>query len=303
VKTINCNNGWYLGLGDLICFAWLAAGCRATGEEIAWFATGWRAEVLRLLGVTPTDKVEGSYLTAGGFEAARHRGEKISYIEAMAREFGIQSAPLRPDIAQVPISDSGRVLLFPQTHGPSRQWPASHWIDLAWKLEAAGIETLVVLGTADERYQKRVPRWETGLSHTALFHLIATARLVISNDSGPAHVGGTLNLPSIAICGPTGEPTFRHYTSVNLVSAKSLGCDGCYYGTSFRSACELGCQVLFRTFPEHVEQVALGMLTPQHPEIRSQEPGAASHLPSSESSLPNPSSKAPIPTLKRRKTK
>lgn len=65
MKTINCNNGWYLGLGDLVCFAWLAAGSKDAGEPVRLFATGWRAEALRLLGVEPTDDPQGASFPRG----------------------------------------------------------------------------------------------------------------------------------------------------------------------------------------------------------------------------------------------
>ena len=218
MKTINCNNGWYLGLGDLLCYAWLAAGARAAGEEVAWFATGWRAEVLRLCGVEPTDEAEGSLMTKGGFEAARHAGEDISYIEAMARELGISSPPLRPRL-NITLRDPGNfVLLSPHTTSPARQWPAAYWVELAWILESHGIKTHVVLHARDERYVTRVPFWSADLSHADFFSLAASAKLILSNDSGPAHLGGTLGISTLVMAGPTAQPTFSHYSSVKVLS-------------------------------------------------------------------------------------
>jgi len=279
VKTINCNNGWYLGLGDLICFAWLAAGCRATGEEIAWFATGWRAEVLRLLGVTSTDRsedAEGSYLSVGGFEDALARGEKISYLEAMRREFGIAAAPVRPS-PQFESSQERRVLLFPHTKGPSRQWPAAFWIELANLLQQLGYDPVVILQDRDPRYEGRVPFWMAALPYRELFSHIRSARLVISNDSGPAHLAGTLGVKTLVIAGPTGLPTFEHLPEVTVLNRDRPGsCTGCYYRGSYRPACEVGCRMLFELPPEAVIESVQRLLS---------EPAQS------------------VPTLKRRKTK
>ena len=266
MKTINCNNGWYLGLGDLLCYGWLDAGARAAGESVAWFATGWRAEVLRLLGIAPVDDPEGSILTEGGFEEAMQRGEKTTYLAAIASELGISSTPIRPTL-DIPHGDRAwaeqnrkRVLLFPQTHGASKQWPAAYWIELAWSLHRQGIETCVVLLKAEERYTQNVPFWMTSISHSQLFALTALADLVISNDSGPAHLGGLLNIPTVAILGVTSGAVFAHLRSVYILRQNQLGCSGCHYGKPYRPACRIGCQELFRTHPETVLDFATGIL-------------------------------------------
>lgn len=261
MKTINCNNGWYLGLGDLVCFAWLAAGAKDAGESVRLFATGWRKEVLRELNIFPiADDPEGSIISKGGFEDARASGEEIGYLEAMRREFGITSQPVRPywTGASVPSPHPDRtVLLFPQTHGPQRRWPISYWIDLANLLQQRGLNPAVVLQERDPRLEARVPFWIAGLSHPDLFALIAEARLVISSDSGPAHVAGTIGRKTLVLAGPTGRPTYAHLPEVSVMHRESPECSGCHYrGPAYRAACETGCSELYALTPGRVAFVA-----------------------------------------------
>lgn len=275
MKTINCNNGWYLGLGDLVCFAWLATGARAEGEEVRLFATGWRAEVLRLLGIEPTDDPEGSIISEGGFEDARAAGEEIFYLEAMRREFGIASAPRRPlvDLGTEEKSfhlHERTVLLFPHTNGPSRQWPAAYWIDLAHLLQERGLHPAIVLQQPDPRFEGRVPCWIAQLSCRELFAQIAEAELVIGSDSGPAHVAGALGVKTLVLAGPTGSPTFAHLPHVQVLHRDSPECSGCYYrGEDYRRACEVGCGELFALSPYRVLGAALRIIGPTAPSVLS----------------------------------
>ena len=102
-------------------------------------------------------------------------------------------------------------------------------------------------------------RSKSGTAHL-LFALTALADLVISNDSGPAHLGGLLNIPTVAILGVTSGAVFAHLRSVYILRQNQLGCSGCHYGKPYRPACRIGCQELFRTHPETVLDFATGIL-------------------------------------------
>jgi ADP-heptose:LPS heptosyltransferase len=93
------------------------------------------------------------------------------------------------------------------------------------------------------------------------------ARLVIGNDSGPAHLAGTLQTRTLAIHGPTTARIYNHIPEVTSFIKISLGCSGCHCLPSedpsrlgWRASCDYGCGELFRTFPEEVFDVATAML-------------------------------------------
>jgi len=66
----NRDKGWFHGLGDLVCFAWLGQGMKQAGIEPSFFATGEQAEVLKLFGMPVTEDATGAVFTNSGYETA-----------------------------------------------------------------------------------------------------------------------------------------------------------------------------------------------------------------------------------------
>jgi ADP-heptose:LPS heptosyltransferase len=103
------------------------------------------------------------------------------------------------------------VVLHPGAASPSRRWPPERFAAVARALAAAG-ERIVITGTRAERPTAgRVARaaglgpesvlaGQTGLAELAA--LVATARLVISNDTGVAHLAVAYGRPSVTLFGP-----------------------------------------------------------------------------------------------------
>jgi ADP-heptose:LPS heptosyltransferase len=98
-------------------------------------------------------------------------------------------------------------VLHPGAAYRSRRWPAERFGELARRLSAAG-HRLVVTGTGREaalasqvagncRAELRLD-----LPLLELFRLVAHARLVISGDTGIAHVASNYGSPSITLFGP-----------------------------------------------------------------------------------------------------
>jgi hypothetical protein len=94
---------------------------------------------------------------------------------------------------------------------------------------------------------------------------IQWADLVIGNDSGPAHLAGTIGTRALAIHGPTQERIYAYLPEVTSYRKKALPCAGCHCLPPFPKgyACSVGCGELYRTFPEDVYQVAVEILEQQ----------------------------------------
>ena len=45
---IDTINGWFRGVGDICCFAWMGEGMIQAGEQVEFYATDWRAEMLKM---------------------------------------------------------------------------------------------------------------------------------------------------------------------------------------------------------------------------------------------------------------
>jgi ADP-heptose:LPS heptosyltransferase len=106
-------------------------------------------------------------------------------------------------------SAPGVTILHPGAKSPSRRWPVERFATVARRLRADGHRVLIT-GSAAERDlavrvatgagldERAVPR--TGLGELAA--LVARARLVISGDTGIAHLASAYGTPSVVMFGP-----------------------------------------------------------------------------------------------------
>ncbi|HSB48250.1 MAG TPA: lipopolysaccharide heptosyltransferase II [Burkholderiales bacterium] len=128
-------------------------------------------------------------------------------------------------------------------YGPSKRWPARYFGELAQGLAARGCAVWLIgskhdrgIGADIERHSGGVCRnlcGETTL--TEAIDLLASASLVVSNDSGLMHVAAALGKPLIALYGSS-SPGFTPPLSPNARVVKlDLPCSPC-----FRRECPLG---------------------------------------------------------------
>lgn len=94
-------------------------------------------------------------------------------------------------------------------HGSSRadkQWPAAHWLALANRLDAAGLDVALLHGTDDE--QRRSEALAREMPHAVVWPRLALDALtdalagcagVIGVDSGLSHIAVALDLPHVQI--------------------------------------------------------------------------------------------------------
>jgi ADP-heptose:LPS heptosyltransferase len=106
---------------------------------------------------------------------------------------------------------AGVTIVHPGAKSPTRRWPASRYAAVARALAERG-HRVVVTGSLGERdVAVRVAR-EAGLPRAAalagrtgigeLAGLVAHARLVISGDTGVAHLATAYGTPSVVLFGP-----------------------------------------------------------------------------------------------------
>jgi hypothetical protein len=264
---IDAQNGWFKGVGDIVCFAWLGEGMIQAGEEVEFYATDWREELFRMFQMPVTNDSRDGKLTHAGYETAVKTNSPMSYIQWMAHHLGVDTPPMRPRLELIPMDremgrrDSAEVLIFPYSYSPSRTWPPSYFVELGLILRNAGFGVKFVLEQRD--YAFFMPfHCIVGQSWNYIAGAIQAARLVIGNDSGPAHLSGTIGIPTVAIQGATTERIYAHLPDVICYRKKSLSCAGCHcLPPSYRASCEVGCLELYRTFPEDVATAAIMMLS------------------------------------------
>ena len=264
---IDTHNGWFKGLGDLVCFGWIGASLQATERDVEFYAHGWRADVLRFFQQRVTADGSGAIAPAIGFPTAVQQGSKLNYLEWIAQQclghlpFAIFSRPrldLPPMDRELGRAASARVLLFPECAWPVRAWPRSYWLELARLLKDAEIDLAVVTEKRLEEFGGFRCIYEQPLAFIA--GAMQRAQLVIGNDSGPAHLAGTIGTRTLVLHGPTTERIYAHLPEVISHRRRALPCAGCEYLAPFRESCTHGCHELYRTFPEEVFAQAMKML-------------------------------------------
>ncbi len=124
-----------------------------------------------------------------------------------------------PEAAQVawrqvwgqPGQGSGRVVgVIPGSHASSRAWPAARYAAVARALAAEGMR-VVVFGSAAERALTRVVAGDWAFDAggrtdlPTLAAALASCDILITNDSGPMHLGAAAGVPTLALWG-AGNP-------------------------------------------------------------------------------------------------
>ncbi|WP_422739481.1 glycosyltransferase family 9 protein [Micromonospora sp. WMMD729] len=120
------------------------------------------------------------------------------------RDLGLR----RPEVAGLPV---GATLLHPGSNVPAKRWPAERFAALARALRERGHRVLVT-GSADERALAERVAGAAGLPPDAvlagrtdlgaLAALVADARLVVSGDTGVAHLATAYGTASVVLFGP-----------------------------------------------------------------------------------------------------
>jgi len=102
------------------------------------------------------------------------------------------------------------VVINPGSNEPGRRWPFSAYVTVAEKLLALGWQ-VVFVGTREERWDlsmlQAIARRDGVIDLTGqtslplLLDMIEHAQLVVSNDTGPAHLSIALGTPTVVIVG------------------------------------------------------------------------------------------------------
>lgn len=136
---------------------------------------------------------------------------------------------LRPYLAFPNIhknSSNKNVVIHPFASKSTKEWP--FFMDLANLLSDDGLNvTFIGYGEADIPSSAINNTGKVSLSALVLY--IAQADIVITSDSGPLHIATALNIPTIAIFGPTTKelgfyPVFKNTKVLEYIGLKCRPC-------------------------------------------------------------------------------
>ncbi|GAB7189329.1 glycosyltransferase family 9 protein [Kineococcus sp. NUM-3379] len=105
---------------------------------------------------------------------------------------------------------AGPVVVHPGAAFPSRRWPVPRWAQVTRELVGAG-HPVVLTGSPDERHlTEELAALAPGaldlggrLDLEGLADVVGRSRLVLSGDTGTAHLATALGVPSVTLFGPT----------------------------------------------------------------------------------------------------
>ncbi|MEU9474491.1 glycosyltransferase family 9 protein [Streptomyces sp. NPDC048191] len=121
-----------------------------------------------------------------------------------------------PDDVRLPVPATaspapGAVVVHPGAESAARRWPAERFAGLARRLRAAGHRVVVTGGPKEDALVREVARraglpagdeLRGGLPFAELSALVAGARLLVSGDTGLAHLAVAHATPSVTLYGP-----------------------------------------------------------------------------------------------------
>jgi ADP-heptose:LPS heptosyltransferase len=145
----------------------------------------------------------------------------------------LTAADVRHAETALPISAQPLVVLHPGASDPRRRWPVESFAEVARALADRGCRVAVVgHGPDDARAGARIAERSDAVSLVgaldmrAMVGVLARARLVLANDSGPRHLGAALGTPTIGV-----------YWVGNLINAGPLLRARHRVAVSFRNTC------------------------------------------------------------------
>jgi hypothetical protein len=250
------------GFGDLLLTAWLR-------PDATFLCDGGKAELASLFGLRCSlEAAEGSRVVPMGHkydgyiktELTITRGNPHRAI-VWGRDLGSET-PLQPLFTghDKPEFQEGRAsglsfkgdkkscIMFPLAEFHCRRWPNSSFVRTSWDLQRLGwaVGTMI---PSQKHAQKApdMPFYWWGHSWAFVCGVLSTADCIVANDSGPAHLGAALGVPTVALTGPT-RGVFQYSPSVLEMHADSnqASCVGCYfaYDKGYRALCDEGCGAL-----------------------------------------------------------
>ena len=145
---------------------------------------------------------------------------------------------------------AGCVVLAPYSTAQTLTWRLESWLTLEKLLRRSGYRTVVVDSGPPERTKDFRGDVRRNVPADQLVALCLNAAAVIGNDSGIAHLGGILGIPTLALCGPTtGAEIFGIYPRATSIQGK-LDCDGCWWRGPFQGVrCDHSCASMTTILP------------------------------------------------------
>lgn len=230
MMALNCEKGLGCGLGDL-CMALLF-------NDVKYYVRDQdKIDLVHIFGRTCTEVSTDAKLMRKPFCADLGRMRRADRLGTWMNALRIDSwslpqinLPVETIRWAVPYTDA--ILLFPKSNGYIREWSTDKWIELYHLLKARGEDVVVCMPKEDKAYKGL--ECITDLHMYFLVSLAFQSKLIISNDSFPAHLSVLLEKDCICLMGPTCKGLYGHSDKIRCLHS-TMKCSGCGFKISHQS--------------------------------------------------------------------
>lgn len=149
-------------------------------------------------------------------------------------EFPFPPKPAGSDRMKRVLADLGPyAVIVPGARWKTKIWPAENFGSVAAKLP---VRSVVIGSSSDRGIADKIVSTSRGRAVSLagetnlpeLIVLMKGASIVITNDSGPMHIGAALNVPVIAVFGPTSPVLTGPYGKGHVVLQSDEPCSPCF---------------------------------------------------------------------------
>lgn len=125
----------------------------------------------------------------------------------------------------------------------SKRWPAERWVEILPRLSREGLFPLLLWGNAGEKAMAEAIRARTGtpmapfLTIPEALALIASSGLLISGDTFALQAACALNVPVVALFGPTDSRRNGPFRERDRVAQAAMDCRPCWKRECGTAAC------------------------------------------------------------------
>jgi heptosyltransferase-1 len=132
--------------------------------------------------------------------------------------------------------DAPYAVINPGAAWPNKRWPADRFGALAAGIrDRFGMRSLVLWGPGEQMLADSVAGASNGAAEPApatsitdLFAIARRARVLVSGDTGPLHIGGAVGTPLVALFGPTLAGRNGPWSAADIVISRTDSCS-CLY--------------------------------------------------------------------------
>jgi heptosyltransferase-2 len=149
----------------------------------------------------------------------------------------------------------------------AKRWPAERYAALADRFISEGAAKVLLVGSAAEsdvsnevvRHMRNEPVLLTGQTDLAqLVAVLSLVDLLVTNDTGPAHIASALGRPTLVIFGPTNPLTTRPFSPYGEIVREPPDCAPCMLRD-----CPIDHRCMTAITPDYVFERARTLLTGQ----------------------------------------